>query len=84
MLDLDASWIWLAINRVSFSMPHNQQWQPCSLFNLKDYNGKFGLMVYNKTNQLTKKGRNDNPINEWVIVIGKHKGFWTGKEYVEV
>lgn len=41
-------------------------------------------MVYNKTNQLTKKGRNDNPINEWVIVIGKHKGFWTGKEYVEV
>lgn len=50
----------------------------------KDYNGKFGLMVYNKTNQITKKGRNDNPISEWIVAIGKHKGFWTGKEYVEV
>lgn len=50
----------------------------------KDYNGKFGLMVYNKTNQLTKKGKTDNPINEWIVAIGKHKGFFSGKEYVEV
>lgn len=52
--------------------------------NEADFNGKNGLMVYNKTNQLTSKGRQDNPISEWIVAIGKHKGFWTGKEYVEV
>lgn len=50
----------------------------------KDYNGKYGLMVYNKTSQLTSKGKTDNPINEWIVAIGKHKGFFSGKEYVEV
>lgn len=50
----------------------------------KDYDGKHGLMVYNKTNQLSHKGRQDNPIEEWIVAIGKHKGFWTGKEFVEV
>lgn len=52
--------------------------------NEADFNGKNGLMVYNKTNQLTSKGRQDNPISEWIVAIGKHKGFWSGKEYVEV
>lgn len=52
--------------------------------NREDYNGKYGLMVYNKTEQLTGKGKQDNPVTEWIVAIGKHKGFWTGKEYVEV
>lgn len=51
---------------------------------IKDYDGTHGLMVYNKTNQLTGKGKKDNPITEWIVAIGKHKGFWSGKEYVEV
>lgn len=50
----------------------------------KDYNGKYGLMVYNKTNQLKKKGAESNPITEWIVAIGKHNPFWTGKEFVEV
>lgn len=50
----------------------------------KDYNGKYGLMVYNKTNQLKKKGAESNPITEWIVAIGKHNPFWSGKEFVEV
>ena len=50
----------------------------------KDYDGTYGLMVYNKTNQLTGKGKKDNPFCEWIVAIGKHQGFWSGKEYVEV
>lgn len=52
--------------------------------NIEDYDGKYGLMVYNKTNQLIKKGNQDNPITEWIVAIGKHKGFWSGKEYIEI
>ena len=50
----------------------------------KDYNGKYGLMVYNKTNQLKKKGAESNPVTEWIVAIGKHNPFWSGKEFVEV
>lgn len=50
----------------------------------KDYNGKYALMVYNKTNQLKKKGAESNPITEWIVAIGKHNPFWSGKEFVEV
>lgn len=52
--------------------------------NKKDYDGKHGIMAYNKTNQLTGKGKKNNPISEWIIAIGKHKGFWSGKEHIEI
>lgn len=51
---------------------------------ISDYNGKFGLMVYNKTNQLTGKGKQDNPIADWIVAIGKHEPFYTGLEYIEI
>ena len=50
----------------------------------EDFDGKYGLMVYNKTNQMTGKSKKDNDISEWIVAIGKHKGFWSGKEHVEV
>lgn len=52
--------------------------------NKGDYNGKYGLMVYNKTNQLTGKGKQDNPITDWIVAIGKHEPFYTGQEYIEI
>ena len=52
--------------------------------NREDYNGKFGLMVYNKTNQFRKKRVASNPITEWIVAIGKHHPFWSGKEFVEI
>ena len=52
--------------------------------NINDYNGKYGLMVYNKTNQLTGKGKKDNPITDWIVAIGRHEPFYTGQEYIEI
>ena len=52
--------------------------------NITDYTGKYGLMVYNKTNQLTGKGKQDNPITDWIVAIGKHEAFYTGQEYIEI
>ena len=49
----------------------------------KDFDGKHGLMVYNKTekkqNQVIRKDEID-----WIVAVGKHKGIVTGKEWVEV
>ena len=49
----------------------------------KDFNGTHGLMVYNKTKKVQKKiERRD--FSDWIIAIGKHKGFVSGKKWVEV
>ncbi len=51
----------------------------------KDFNGKHGLMVYNKTE---KKGKSKTVVKkdmeEWIVAIGKHKGTIKGKDWVEV
>lgn len=34
------------------------------------FDGRFGVITYNKK----EKGKNQNPINDWIISVGKHKG----------
>ncbi|MGI6329579.1 MAG: recombinase family protein [Bacilli bacterium] len=52
------------------------------------FNGKNGLMVYNKTG--TGKSSTGKPvivdkdITEWIVSVGKHKGIISGKDWVEV
>jgi len=49
----------------------------------KEFDNEHGLMVYNKTehkkNMVTKKD-----VSEWIVAVGKHKGFIPGKIWVEV
>ena len=52
--------------------------------NINEYNGKYGLMVYNKTNQISGIGKKDNPITDWIVAVGKHDPFYTGLEYIEI
>ncbi|MFA5603206.1 MAG: recombinase family protein [Bacilli bacterium] len=55
---------------------------------LAKFDGKHGLMVYNKTGP--GKSSNGKPIiiekdiTEWVVSVGKHKGIISGKDWVEV
>lgn len=35
-----------------------------------DFDGKSGVITYNKR----EKGKKINPINEWIVAVGKHKG----------
>lgn len=45
------------------------------------FDGKHGLMVYNKTDQ-SGKSHKEHPVEEWIIAVGKHKPFMSGKEWV--
>ena len=48
-----------------------------------EFDGKHGLMVYNKTEK--KRGRVlRKDVNDWIISVGKHEGIISGKEWVEV
>lgn len=51
---------------------------------IKDYDGKHGLMVYNKTNQTNNNNKKETPITEWIVAIGKHKPFYSGSEYIKI
>ncbi len=45
----------------------------------KKFNGKYGLMPYNKTS-----GSKELPIEDWIIAVGMHKGHISGKDYINV
>lgn len=49
-----------------------------------EFNGKYGIMAYNKN--LVKKGQSvkTKDMDEWIIAIGKHKGIIEGKDWVMV
>ena len=49
----------------------------------KDFDGEHGMTVYNKTE---KKNNNvvKKDISEWIVSVGKHKGFISGKLWVEI
>lgn len=49
-----------------------------------EFDGKHGLMVYNKTDQSTNKSHTLHEYSEWVVSIGKHKPMITGKEWIKV
>lgn len=48
------------------------------------FDGKYGLMVYNKTEQKGKKRQKVNDIKDWIISVGKHKGIISGKDFIEI
>ena len=47
------------------------------------FNGRHGLAVYNKTKQ-TGKNHSLKPMDEWIVSVGKHEAFISGKEWLEL
>lgn len=45
----------------------------------KAFDGKYGFLTYNKTNN-----RKNMPMEDWIIAVGLHPGVIPGKEWVEV
>ena len=43
------------------------------------FDGKHGLMAYNKMDGIKKR-----PMQEWIIAVGLHEGFWSGKEWIKI
>ena len=51
--------------------------------NKDDFNGMYGLMVYNRTDQ-TKNKITSKPLNEWIVAIGKHEPVIDGSQWVYI
>lgn len=48
------------------------------------FNGKCGVMTYNKTNQNNGKSHEMKDISKWIIAVGKHKPAVSGATWVKV
>jgi site-specific DNA recombinase len=49
---------------------------------VSEADGKSAFIVYNKTQ--SDKQRTKNPMDKWIVTIGRHKGVVSGSEWVEV
>ena len=49
-----------------------------------EFNGKYGVMAYNRTIQKAGKANQIRPINEWIVSVGAHEGLISGKQWVKV
>ncbi len=55
------------------------------LFSDKEaFDGKHGIMAYNRTLQRPGKATQEKPMNEWIVSVGKHKGVIPGAVWVQV
>ena len=53
-------------------------------FSKKDFDGRFGIMAYNRTKQENGKSPLLLPVSEWIIAIGRHPGFVPSKQWIKV
>ena len=50
----------------------------------ENFDGKHGIMAYNRTLQRPGKAAQENPINEWIVSVGKHSGAVPGVTWTRV
>ena len=48
------------------------------------FDGKHGLIAYNKTDQSKPGAHKVNDISDWIISVGKHRGLISGADWVKV
>lgn len=48
------------------------------------FDGKYGLMVYNKTEQVKGKATNERDVQDWIISVGMHNGIISGKDWIAI
>lgn len=56
--------------------------QVCS--NISDFDGKKGIMAYNRTKQKKGQAAKHNPVCMWIIAVGEHEGAVDAKDWIRV
>ncbi|QHQ62833.1 recombinase family protein [Anaerocolumna sedimenticola] len=57
----------------------------CTIANAaSEFDGKQGILCYNRTKHQSGKKQKKRPSTEWVVAIGKHEGIISGKDYTLV
>ena len=49
----------------------------------KDFDGKHGIMAYNKTMQRDGKSNKIKDFDEWIVAIGRHKPIISSEDYIK-
>lgn len=49
-----------------------------------EFDGKYGITAYNKTNQKVGQANEIRDMKDWIISVGKHKGIISSHDWVEV
>ena len=47
------------------------------------FDGKFGIMAYNRTIQKAGKANQIRPMDEWIVSVGKHRGIIAGGFWIK-
>lgn len=50
----------------------------------EEFDGTYGVMAYNRTDQKAGRATIIRPINEWIVSVGEHEGIIDGKTWVKV
>lgn len=53
-------------------------------FPKEDFDGSWGIMAYNRTNQEKGKTTQRLPVSEWIVAIGRHPGIVPSKQWIRV
>lgn len=49
----------------------------------EEFNGRYGIMAYNKTEQIDGKAHKKNDYSEWIIAVGKHAPIISSEQWLK-